>query len=75
MFKNIPVTERMRFTLGASFFNLTNHPNFGNPNQNVAGSGLGLITSVVIPPTSAYGAFQGSVVSGRVMVLTGRFTF
>ena len=28
-----------------------------------------------IPPTSAYGAFQSSADSGRVLVLTGRFTF
>ena len=34
-----------------------------------------LITSTAIPPTSAYGAFQGSAVSGRVLVVTGRFNF
>jgi hypothetical protein len=29
----------------------------------------------VVPPTSIYGSFQSGTVSGRVLVLTGRFTF
>jgi hypothetical protein len=29
----------------------------------------------VVAPTSAYGSFQGSVVSGRVLVLTAKFKF
>ena len=35
----------------------------------------GTITSTVTPPTSIYGTGQGASVSGRLMVLTGRFTF
>jgi len=49
--------------------------NFGDPGANVSASGLGLIVRTATPPTSAYGSFQGSAVSGRVMVLTGRFNF
>lgn len=75
LYKNFNVTERMRFQIGASAYNIMNHPNFQNPNANVAGSSLGFITATAIPPTSAYGSFQGSAVSGRVLVVTGRFQF
>lgn len=75
LFKNFNITEKTRLQIGASAYNVFNHPNFQNPNADVAGSGFGMITSTAIPPTSAYGAFQGSAVSGRVVVLTGRFSF
>jgi hypothetical protein len=75
IYKNFNITERMRFRLGASAFNAFNHPNFQNPGADVAGGGFGLITSTAVPPTSAYGSFQGAAVSGRVLVVTGRFQF
>jgi outer membrane receptor protein involved in Fe transport len=75
LYKKIAVTERVSFTIGASAYNILNHPNFGDPGANVSASGLGLIVRTATPPTSAYGSFQGSAVSGRVMVLTGRFNF
>ena len=76
LFKNFTVKERLRFQLGASAYNLMNHPNFQNPNANVAAtSSFGTISSTAIPPTSAYGSFQGSAVSGRVLVVTGRLQF
>jgi hypothetical protein len=73
--KNIPITERVRFSLGAQFYNLLNHPSFKNPSGSVTSSSLGFITTAVVPPTSMYGSFQSGTVSGRVAVLTGRFTF
>ncbi len=75
LYKRFAITEHIGFTLGASAYNLLNHPNFGNPGANVAAPGLGSIGTTAIPPTSAYGTFQGSAVSGRVLVLTGRFSF
>ena len=63
-FENFSIKER-----------LLNHPNFANPSGNISAPGLGLIGSTVSAPTSPYGAFQGSAVSGRVATLTGRFTF
>jgi hypothetical protein len=76
LFKNFTIKEGLRLQLGASAYNLINHPNFQNPNANVASpSSFGSITSTAIPPTSAYGSFQGSAVSGRVLVVTGRLTF
>ncbi len=75
LFKRFAITERMHLQIGIATYNLFNHPNFGAPGHNIALPGFGLITSDVTPPTSAYGAFQGSAVSGRVAVLTGKFVF
>lgn len=75
LYKNFNVTERVRLQVGASAYNALNHPNFQGPNADVNGGGFGMITSTATPPTSAYGSFQGSAVSGRVVVLTGRFSF
>jgi hypothetical protein len=76
LFKNFRIKERLKFQLGASAYNLLNHPNFQNPQANIANpTGFGTIGQTAVPPTSAYGAFQGSAVSGRVLVVTGRVTF
>ena len=73
--KRIPVTERAVFEFGASAYNLLNHPNFAVPNNNAASGSLGLITSTVSTPTSIYGTGQGAIVSGRVLVVVGKFSF
>jgi len=75
LYKNIPITERIRFTIGASAYNLLNHPHFADPVANSASAAVGSIYGTVSPPTSAYGAFQGSLVSGRELVLTAKFRF
>jgi outer membrane receptor protein involved in Fe transport len=73
--KKIAVREGVQFAITASAFNLFNHANFANPGQNVSSSGLGVISSTVGPPTSPYGSFQGSAVSGRVLVVGGKLSF
>jgi hypothetical protein len=75
LYKKFAITERAHLQIGLSAYNMFNHPNFAAPGHNVALPGFGLITGDVTPPTSAYGAFQGSAVSGRVAVLTGKFVF
>jgi len=75
LYKNIPITERIKFVIGASAYNLLNHPHFADPSSDLQFGGVGQIHSTVVAPTSAYGAFQGSVVSGRVLVLTAKFRF
>ena len=75
LLKTIVFRERIKFTFGASAYNTLNHPNFTSPGQNIAAGGLGIISGTISAPTSPYGAFQGSAVSGRVMVVTGRLTF
>jgi hypothetical protein len=75
VYKGFTLAERLKFRFGASFYNLLNHPNFGNPNSNAGGSGFGTITATRMQPNSPYGTFFGSAVSGRVIVLTGKFDF
>jgi hypothetical protein len=76
LYKTFPLwNEASLLKIGAQAYNLFNHPNFAAPGDNVAVSGFGTITSTVSAPTSPYGAFEGSAVSGRVLALTGRITF
>jgi hypothetical protein len=76
--RTIAIRERIKFVFGIQAYNVLNHPNFANPsttNQSVSAGGFATITSTLGPPTSIYGSFQGASVSGRVMVLTGTFSF
>jgi len=73
--KNIAATERIKFIVGASFFNILNHPNFDLPVNNVAVGNFGQVISTVNPFSSAYGNFTGAQVSGRVIVLNAKFQF
>lgn len=75
LFKQFHVTERAAFTIGATAFNVLNHPNFANP-INSATSGLfGQIQNTVSQPNSPYGNFQGAAVSDRVLQLMAKFQF
>lgn len=73
LYKTVPVGERMRFAFGASAYNLLNHPNFFDPNADLASSGLGLIRSTGGVPSSPYGSFGGP--AGRTLLVTGKFRF
>jgi hypothetical protein len=73
--KTFAFRERLRLLVGANFFNILNHPNFDLPVNNLASSNFGLIQNTVSAPTSAYGSFQGSAVSGRVIQTQVKFTF
>ena len=58
--KSFPIYEQITLRIGASFYNLFNHPNFDQPDHDLASSTFGQITSTVGPPTSIFGAFVGS---------------
>jgi len=73
--KSFTYRERYKLTVGAYFFNLLNHANFDLPYNNVATGTFGQILSSVSPPSSAYGSFQGSAVSGRLVQLVVKFAF
>ncbi len=73
--KVFSVHERYKLLVGAYFFNILNHPNFDLPVNNIALGNFGTITSTVSAPTSAYGSFEGSAVSGRVIQTQVKFTF
>jgi Carboxypeptidase regulatory-like domain len=76
--KRFKVTERANFAVGANFYNIFNHPNFAPPNSDVNeifNAPFGTVNQTVVPPTSIYGAFVGSSVSGRLVQLHARIEF
>ena len=73
--KTFALTERFKLLVGAFFFNILNHPNFDLPPNNLASGTFGQIQETVSAPTSAYGSFQGSAVSGRVIQMQVKLTF
>ncbi|PYX52530.1 MAG: hypothetical protein DMG79_00450 [Acidobacteria bacterium] len=75
LLKNIPITEHVSLGLGANAYNVLNHPSFANPISDISDGQFGQIRSTVEPPTSPYGAFVGSAVSGRLLQVQARLTF
>lgn len=73
--KSTNITERVKFKFGANFFNILNHPNFDNPNSNLAVGTFGTITADLPPVSSPYGNFQGAGVSGRIVQVFGGLSF
>jgi hypothetical protein len=73
--KTIQVTQSTHFEIGADAYNLLNHANFSLPTSDVNTSGFGLIKSTQASPTSIYGTGQSTDVSGRVLVVFGKFVF
>jgi hypothetical protein len=75
--KNFAVTERVKFELGGSFFNILNHPNFALPNPYIAGytGPFGAMSSLAVQPATPYGSFQGAGVEGRLIQVHGKITF
>jgi Carboxypeptidase regulatory-like domain len=75
LMKNFKLTERWRFGVGATAFNLFNHPNFANPVGDLSSPNFGTIQATVTPPTTPIGAFLPADVSGRIIQLQARITF
>ena len=75
MTKNFKVGERLGFAIGASFFNLLNHPNFDLPNNNYSAGNFGTISATVSPATTPYGAFLSVPLTGRIVQLNARMSF
>jgi hypothetical protein len=75
--KNFNLTERVKFGIGANFYNVFNHPNFANPNYVLADGDptVGKILSTVSVPASPYGSFVGAAAAPRLVQLEGRLTF
>lgn len=70
----IPGWEAGRIVVGATAYNLFNHPNFDQPVGDVAGA-LGTIQATVNAPTSIYGAFLGADASPRLLQSEIKLTF
>ncbi len=68
IFKNFKIKERLQFTVGATAYNLFNHPNFDQPVADVASSQFGQIVTTVNPPTSIYGSWPEAPMPRRVVL-------
>ena len=75
LYKAFKVKERLTFTLGANAYNVLNHPNFANPNGDLASGTFGQITATVSAPSSPYGNFQSAAASGRIVQLMVKAQF
>ena len=73
--KNFKLTERLAFGIGANFYNIFNHPNFSNPDQNFADGTFGQIQTTTAPPTGPYGSFFTGLPSGRIIQFQGKIVF
>lgn len=71
----MPGHEAAKLKIGAQFYNLFNHPNFGQPGGDLASGNFGLISTTVNPPTSILGSFLGGDASPRLVQITGKFEF
>lgn len=67
--KHIPIYERAELVIGAQFYNLFNHPNFGAPVTDEGASNFGQVTQTISPPTSIYGSVLGADASPRLIQL------
>jgi hypothetical protein len=73
--KKFFIKERYAFEIGGQFYDVLNHPNFSLPTASITSGSLGTTSGDIAPPTSPYGSGQGAIVSGRVIVLTAKFSF
>ncbi len=62
LFKNVPITERVRFQFRAEAFNLFNSPMFSNPTANLSN-------------LATFGNITSTSVDNRVMQLGGKLMF
>jgi hypothetical protein len=70
----IPHWEKGQLGLAFQFFNLFNHPNFSQPNNDLTGA-LGSIASAVSEPTSILGSGLGGDASVRIIQIKASVTF
>ncbi len=73
--KNFKITERFTFNFSTNFYNIFNHPNFTNPDNNLADGTFGQITTTTAPPTGPYGSFFTGLPSGRIIQFGGKIIF
>jgi hypothetical protein len=73
--KTFAYKERYKLNVGAFFFNVLNHPNFDLPVNSLTSGTFGMVNETVSSPSSAYGSFQGSAVSGRLVQMVVKFMF
>jgi outer membrane receptor protein involved in Fe transport len=73
--KTLALNERYKFTLGANFFNILNHPNFDAPVSNNLSSSFGTITTAAVSPTTPYGSFAAAAEGMRIVQVFAKINF
>ncbi len=75
--KGFRAGEKAKLVLGATAYNLLNHPNFDFPcsNAGTCGGSFGNILNALSAPTSPYGSFTGSSASARILQLNVKVEF
>jgi hypothetical protein len=71
----LPRWEKASLGIGAQFFNLFNHPNFGLPGNDLRQSIFGQISYMAMPPTTMLGAGLGGDASPRMIQLKAQLQF
>jgi hypothetical protein len=75
LYKTFAIKERMNFGLGATAFNVFNHPNFNLPIGLLGSPQFGQIFNMQGVPSSPYGNFLNFDSSVRVVQLSLKLTF
>jgi hypothetical protein len=75
LYKTFAVKERLNFGLGATAFNVFNHPNFNLPGNVIGAPFFGETWTMQGVPSSPYGNFLGFDSSVRVVQLSLKMTF
>ncbi len=73
--KNFKLTERMALGIGANFYNVFNHPNFTNPDNNFADSYLRPDPHHHRASNRALRRFLPGLPSGRIIQFQGKLVF
>jgi hypothetical protein len=75
LYKTFQIKESVTLGVGATAFNVFNHPNFNLLDFNLGEATFGQITSMQGVPTSPYGNFLGFDSSVRVFQLSAKLNF
>ena len=75
LYKTFQISDRYTLGLGATAYNVFNHPNFGLPDSNLGDATFGQISYMQGVPASPYGSGLGFDSSVRVVQLSAKFTF
>ncbi|HTW57262.1 MAG TPA: carboxypeptidase regulatory-like domain-containing protein [Terriglobales bacterium] len=72
---HVPHWESAEFQVGASAFNILNHPNFDQPVGDIGNPQFGSSILTVATPTSIFGSFLGANASPRALQIKAELRF
>ena len=73
--KSFKLTERVALGVGATAYNVFNHPNFAQPDQTFGSGTFGVISAQTAPPTGPFGSFFAGLPANRILQLQGKIVF